>query len=104
MSRAIKNDSGKPDLSLIPYCSMIEEARALEVGMRKYGRYNYCGGMELSRIVGALLRHAFAFFNGEECDPVDGQPHLGSIKACCSLISRMRELGTLIDDRYKGEK
>jgi hypothetical protein len=95
----VKHDQGKADLSLIPYSAMIAEAQALMVGERKYGRYNYENGMEVTRIMSALLRHAYAYLNGEENDPVDGQPHLGSIRACTSMIIRSAELGTLIDNR-----
>ena len=97
---AKKNDKGKPDLSLIPLVALTKEAEAFEVGLRKYSRYNYCEGMEASRIIGALLRHATAWFEGEECDPVDGQHHLGSVRACAAMILRMQELDTLVDNRY----
>lgn len=42
-----------------------------------------------------------AWFEGEETDLIDGQPHLGSVRACCAMILRQQELGTLMDDRYK---
>ncbi len=46
------------------------------------------------------MRHATAWFEGEEIDPVDGQHHLGSVRACAAMILRMQELGTLVDNRY----
>lgn len=100
---AAKNDQEKVDLSLIPYISSIEHAKAFMVGEKKYGRYNYCKGHKASQLIGALKRHAEAWFNGEEIDPKDGQHHLGSVMACCSMILRQMELGTLKDDRYKLE-
>lgn len=102
-SKAAKNDQEKPDLSLIPYIGHVAEAQAFMVGEKKYGRYNYCKGHKVSQLVAAIMRHANAYNQGEENDPVDGQPHLGSIKACCSMLLRQAELGTLIDDRYKNE-
>ena len=99
--RALKNDKEKPDLSLIPRISHAEHAKALQVGTRKYGRYNYTKGHEASQLMAAMLRHATAWFSGEESDPVDGQHHLGSVMACCSMILHEMELGTMIDDRYK---
>lgn len=101
--KAAKNDGAKPDLSLIPYISLVEHAKAFMVGEKKYGRYNYCKGHKASQLVAAMMRHATAYFNGEEHDPVDGQHHLGSVMACCSMLLRQKELGTLIDDRYKPE-
>ena len=95
----IKNDTGKVDLSLVPMVAVVRLAEAMTVGLR-YGRYNYCEGMEASRVMGALLRHAFKWFNGEDFDP-DGQHHLGSVMACCAMILRQEELGTLVDNRFK---
>lgn len=99
MSKGIKFDQGKAPMSLIPRIALVREAEAFEVGMRKYSRHNFCKGMEASRIIDALLRHATAWFEGEEFD-TDGQHHLGSVRACAAMILRTQELGTLIDDRY----
>jgi len=100
---AAKNDKEKVDLSLIPMISSIEHAKAFMVGEAKYGRYNYCKGHKASQLIAAMKRHAEAWFNGEERDPVDGQHHLGSVMACASMLLRQMELGTLKDDRYKPE-
>lgn len=106
--KASKNDSKKPDLSLIPYVALIKEAEALMVGEKKYGRYNYTKGHKASQLIAALMRHTLAWYQGEENDPEDGQHHLGAARACLSMLLRQQELGTLIDDRYnpnnKGEK
>lgn len=99
MSSAKKNDSEKIDLSLIPLISRLEHARAFMVGEKKYGRYNYELGHDASQLAAAAERHLSAWFNGEERDPVDGQHHLGSVMACCSMILRQMELGTLRDNR-----
>ena len=101
--KAAKNDTAKLDLSLIPLVGMEAEAKALMVGEKKYGRYNYCKGHKASQLIAAMLRHAMAYSDGEEFDPIDGQPHLGSIKACASMLLRQQQLGTLIDDRFKPE-
>src|ERR1700761_3491157 len=98
---ASKNDQDKVDLSLIPMISNIEHAKAFMVGEKKYGRYNYTKGHKASQLAAAAQRHLNAWFNGEEHDPKDGQHHLGSVMACCSMILRQAELGTLKDDRFK---
>lgn len=102
-SGASKNDKEKVDLSLIPKISNTEHAKAFMVGERKYSRYNYCKGHKASQLVAAAKRHLDAWFECEERDPVDGQHHLGSVMACCSMILRQQELGTLKDDRYKND-
>jgi hypothetical protein len=101
---ASKNDQNKVDLSLIPKISMIEHAKAFMVGEKKYGRYNYTKGHKASQLVAAAMRHLTAWNEREETDPVDGQHHLGSVMACCSMILRQMELGTLKDDRYENNK
>lgn len=98
---ASKNDQEKIDLSLIPNIALIEEAKAFMVGEKKYGRYNYTKGHKASQLVAAAMRHLTAWNEGEENDPKDGQHHLGSVRACCSMILRQMELGTLKDDRFK---
>lgn len=99
----IKFDGGKPDMSLIPMVALVKEAEAFMVGAKKYGRYNYCKGHDAHQLAAAMLRHITAWFNGEENDPVDGQSHLGSVRACAAMILRQQELGTLRDNRFKPE-
>lgn len=103
-TRASKNDQEKIDLSLIPKVALEAEALAFMVGEKKYGRYNYCKGHKSSQLIAAAMRHLLAYSEGEELDPKDGQPHLGSVRACVAMLLRQAELGTLIDDRYKGNK
>lgn len=99
--KAAKNDKEKVDLSLLPTEALIAGAKAFMVGEKKYGRYNYYKGHNASQLVAALLRHATAWFDGEENDPIDGQPHLGSVIACAAMLLKQQALGTLVDDRYK---
>jgi hypothetical protein len=98
---AKKNDSAKADLSLIPQVLLTKTAEALQVGEKKYGRYNYTSGLTSSRLVAAALRHITAWNDGQDLDPEDGQHHLGAAVACIAMILRTEELGTLIDNRYK---
>lgn len=73
---------------------------ALSNGAFKYGIANYKGTpVEMSTYLAALLRHAQSFIEGEEYDPVDGQPHLGGILANVAIILEARAVGMMIDDR-----
>lgn len=101
---ASKNDQQKPDYSLLNQVFLDEVAKAMMVGEKKYGRYNYCKGHTTSQLIAAIVRHAMAYNNGEENDPIDGQSHLGSIGANVNMLLRQRELGTLKDNRYKPEE
>lgn len=103
VERASKNDQEKADLSLVPFEALEAAARAFMVGEKKYGRYNYYKGHKTSQLIAAMMRHAAKFMDGEENDPIDGQPHLGSVIACAAMILKQRAVGSLVDDRYKSE-
>lgn len=62
----VKYDSGKVDLSLIPYEVLEECALVLMHGAKKYGRYNWQGGMDYTRLDSAALRHRGAFMDKHE--------------------------------------
>ena len=40
---------------------------------------------ERGRVFGALMRHAWAWWRGQDTDPEDGQHHLASV-AWCALV------------------
>lgn len=94
-----KHDADKVDLSLISRVSLEQEARALQFGEKKYGRYNYTKGFEASRLVAACLRHVTAWNDGEDLDPESGLHHLGHAKACLGMLLHIEQLGTLTDNR-----
>ncbi len=100
---AAKNDQQKADLSLIPAIALEAAAKAFQVGEKKYGRYNFYKGHQASQLIAAAMRHLIAWMEGEEFDPVDGQPHMGSVIACAAMLLQQQKLGTLKDNRYKPE-
>lgn len=81
-----KNDQAKPDLSLLPREFLDEVAKAFMHGEKKYGRYNYLGGLEWHRLVGAALRHITAFNEGEDIDAESGNHHLGHAGASIAML------------------
>ncbi len=94
-----KFDTGKPDLSLIPYAALVEEAKGFMLGERKYGRHNFTNGLEASRLMGAALRHIYLWMEGEDNDPESGASHLGHARCCMAMALQCQQLGTLIDNR-----
>lgn len=99
MSKALKLDTGKVPLELLPFESLIEVGKVLAFGAQKYGRYNWRQGMEWTRLVGAILRHLFAWMQGEEKDPESGLSHLAHA-GCGILFLLAYELKTIgSDDR-----
>ena len=82
-----KDDSKKTDLSLLPYRPLSEIAEVLEFGERKYDRDNWRKGFKHERLLAALLRHIFAYNEGETNDPETGLCHLAH--AGCMLLFLM---------------
>ena len=85
---AKKNDSGKPDMTLITYPMLEPAAKVLEFGSKKYARWNFRNpnpGFE-QRLVAAILRHMLQHTNGEELDAESGLPHLAHALASLMMI------------------
>ena len=81
-SGARYNDN-KADLSLIPLCTLEDEARVWMYGKEKYAAWNWAKGMPWSVPYACAMRHLAAWQRGEELDPESGQPHLAH--AMCNL-------------------
>ena len=96
-----KADAGKPPYSLISRAALDEEARVMEFGRDKYGTHQWRGGMDFSRLMDALLRHAYAFADGEDKDPETGLSHLAHVRCCAAFLLEYQghKIGT--DDRFK---
>ena len=72
-----KYDADKARMDLIPVLPLMSLAELYRIGAEKYRDRNWeTGGMEFSRVYGAALRHIYAWWNGEEFDPENGQHHL----------------------------
>src|SRR6185312_1758194 len=69
-------------------------------GMLKYGRANFRAiGIRASIYYDAAKRHLDAWFEGEECDPDDGVPHLAAALACIGIVVDAIAADKLNDDR-----
>lgn len=88
------------DLSCVPQTVVVHLAHAFTEGDFKYGAYNYRDAGVSARIyIGALFRHVFKWFNGEDHDPKTGVHHLASACACLAVILDAQLCGKLTDDR-----
>lgn len=94
-----KFDQGKPQLSLVSFESVAGEARAMEYGKNKYGRNNYKGGMDWTRLLDAALRHIMAFSKGEDNDEESTLNHLYHAKANLGMLIYYYENKLGKDDR-----
>jgi hypothetical protein len=81
-------NEGKVDYTLLPRDALTEEARVWMAGQEKYGKYNWTKlwGDNTPDVIGAsMLRHLFAYLDGEEFDPETGLHHLGHLRANCAM-------------------
>lgn len=83
---AIKHDTEKLDLSMLPPEGLEEATKAFMDGMKKYGRHQYRSGMEWSRLVSAMMRHINQFNKGEDKASDSGVHHLGHVIANCMML------------------
>jgi hypothetical protein len=71
----------------------------LTFGAEKYAARNWEKGMSWGRCFGALMRHMWLWWRGDDCDPETGLSHLDHA-ACCLMFLKAyesRKVGT--DDR-----
>lgn len=95
-----KNDSNKPDLSLIPTDALWGMAAALTYGAKKYERHNFRQGIVFSRLVAAAMRHLTAWNEGENTDSETGLSHLDHAMASLAMLKFMEKQRPECDDRY----
>ena len=97
-----KLDYGKPPIALVPSSGVIEIAKVLAFGARKYSPNGWrITPLEWSRLISAADRHMLAFKNGEDNAADSGLSHLAH--AACNLFFLMEYMETHPenDDRWK---
>lgn len=99
-----KNDGGKPRYDLLPPELLDGIARVLTFGADKYGERNWELGMSWGRPFAALMRHMWAWWQGEARDPETGMSHLWHAGCCIAFLIayEQRRIGT--DDRADVKK
>ena len=100
----VKNDGDKPDLSLVPTEAIFEMAKALTFGAKKYSRYNFRNGMDISRPLAASLRHIYQFLDGQDIDEETQCIHLGNAMAGLAMALWIYKNKPEFDNRYKKPK
>ena len=69
----------------------------MSFGAEKYEDRNWEKGVDYNKYYGALLRHIFAWWNGEELDPETGLSHLYHAGCCLMFLSHYSSL----PEKYK---
>lgn len=101
---APKFDNNKVRVDLLPVNAMMDIAAVFTFGAKKYFANSYRSGETVvwSRTYGSILRHLFAFWNGQDTDQESGLHHLAH--AGTQLMILMEHVSTKPekDDRFKG--
>lgn len=92
-------NNGKPDYSLIPLCTLEEEARVWMYGKAKYAAWNWAKGMPWSVPFGSAMRHLAAWQKGEDIDPESGQSHLAHVMCNMRMLMLYAQTYQEGDDR-----
>lgn len=86
MTQGRKDDAGKPMYRLIPTRGLACIVNVLTFGAQKYDPGNWKDVPNArDRYADAMLRHIFAWLDGEILDPESGLHHLGHA-GCCLLF------------------
>lgn len=101
LAQGTKHDAGKPPMDLLDRHALEEIAQVLEFGRRKHAAHNWRGGLPMSRLMAAAMRHLMAYNDGEDFDPESGLSHLAHAGCCVMFALRMEKDRPDMDDRYK---
>ncbi len=99
-AKGIKADGEKLKFELFSSLWMSGVAAVLTFGARKYAAHNWRKGIERSRLLGACLRHVFAYLNGEDYDKETGLLHLDHASCCLMFASELHRTRPDTDDRF----
>lgn len=99
-----KNDQDKVQMELLSACALEEMAEVMTYGRKKYEAHNWRKGMKWSRVLGALLRHTFAYLRGENKDPETGRSHMAHAGCCVMFLIEYEKCKLGEDDRYKNKE
>lgn len=91
--RALRFNEGKLKWSLVDFKSLESMVKVLEYGAKKYGKNNWKKGFPQEEIIESMLRHIFAFLNGEKLDKESGLPHTGHIMCNAMFLEFMENKG-----------
>jgi hypothetical protein len=95
-----RSNTGKVDLSLVPFHLLAGCARVLMTGSKKYAPWNWAKGGKWSTPMDCLLRHLFKWwFFGEELDKESGEHHLDHVQANLLFLIHYKDTFPDGDDR-----
>lgn len=95
-----KDDAGKNRVDLLPFVALEDIAQVLTFGAKKYDSWNWTKGIVYSRLLGAALRHLFAWARGQDRDPESGLSHLAHAGCCVVFLLYFEHYRKDLDDRH----
>ena len=101
LDEGAKFDQEKSRYDLIDPYALDVLAQIYTYGANKYTDNNWRKGMRYGRIFAAMMRHAWAFWRGEDNDPESGLPHLGHAMWQCLTLLHYHRFKIGEDDRIK---
>lgn len=86
---------------LIPSRPLGQVAEHYGRGAAKYADHQWRKGYEWSKSFAAMMRHAWAFWRGEDIDPETGSPHMAAVAWHALALLEFSEKYPEFDDRHK---
>lgn len=97
-------NEGKTKWSYVPFTALEPMVRVLMFGAEKYGAFNWKKGLKYTEISESLMRHLFAFLEGEDDDQESKLSHVGHILCNAMFLSYMFLFRKDMDDRVIEQK
>lgn len=98
--KADRFNAGKPQWSLVDFEALEPMVRVLEYGAEKYDAHNWKKGFPYTKLMESMLRHCFAYLEGEDKDPESGLDHIGHILCNAMFLAYNHNHHPEFDDRY----
>jgi hypothetical protein len=98
--KAMRFNEGKRKWSLVDFKSLEPMVEVLEFGERKYAAWNWKKGQAITELCESLLRHTFAFMDGEDEDPESHLLHIGHMMSNLMFMSYVLREKPEFDDRF----
>lgn len=100
-NQGMKHDTQKNRVELLSPVALEKISQVLTFGAKKYDSWNWSKGIIYTRLLGATLRHLFAYLKGEDKDPESGLSHLAHAGCCIMFLLHFEEIRPDLDDREK---
>lgn len=97
--QAERHNTGKPRMGLLPPKALKAVAEVLSYGAAKYQPHNWRKGLPFTEVADSLLRHLFAWLDGEDNDQESGLSHLAHAATNALFLLELQWLHPEMDDR-----